>query len=150
MQVLFFFLLLIIIRSGRLVEIRWSVCISKSALADGLSMKFEWQISSQYSGRSQQCYCLMSSHYYYLRAFLTSVPWSPTETIEKRSILFLVFELTVASRQRMTVKKEYGSLERPDVYTWWPHSGRLTREGRSQTIGWDPKTEVGTTSRQRK
>ena len=62
----------------------------------------------------------------------------------------LLFELTVASHQRMTVKKEYGSEGRPDVYTWWPHSGRLTREGRSQTIGWDPKTEVGTPSRQRK
>ena len=55
----------------------------------------------------------------------------------------LLFELTVAGYQRMTVKKEYGSQGRPDVYTWWPHSGRLTLEGRSQTIGWDPKTEVG-------
>ena len=62
----------------------------------------------------------------------------------------LSFELTVASHQRMTVKKEYGSQARPDVYTWWPYSGRLTREGRNQTIGWDPKTEVGTPSRQRK
>ena len=35
-----------------------------------------------------------------------------------RLILFPVFELTVASRQRMTVKKEYGSQGRPDVYTW--------------------------------
>ena len=43
----------------------------------------------------------------------------------------LVFELTVASRQRMTVQKECGSQWRPtDVCTWWPHSGRLTREGR--------------------
>ena len=62
----------------------------------------------------------------------------------------LKFELTVASRQRMTVKKEYGSQGRPDVYTWWPHSGHLAREGRSQTIGWDPKTEVETPSCQRK
>ena len=30
----------------------------------------------------------------------------------------LLFELTVASHQRMTVKKEYGSQGRPDVYTW--------------------------------
>ena len=45
----------------------------------------------------------------------------------------LVFELTVASRQRMTVKKECGSQWRPtDVCTWWPHSGRLTREGRRE------------------
>ena len=47
-----------------------------------------------------------------------TVTWSPTETIEIRLILFPVFELTVASRQRMTVKKEYGSQGRPDVYTW--------------------------------
>ena len=42
----------------------------------------------------------------------------------------LGFELTVASRQRMTVKKECGSQWKPNVFTWWPHSGRLTREGR--------------------
>ena len=30
--------------------------------------------------------------------------WSPTETIEISLILFPVFELTVASRQRMAVK----------------------------------------------
>ena len=79
-----------------------------------------------------------------------AVTWCPTETIEIRLILFPVFELTVASHQRVTVKKEYGSQGRPDVYTWWPHSGCLTWEGRSQMIGWDPKTEVGTPSRQRK
>ena len=62
----------------------------------------------------------------------------------------LLFELTIASHQRMTVKKEYGSQGRPDVYTWWPHSGRLTREGRSQTIGWDPKTEVAPSFRHQK
>ena len=52
----------------------------------------------------------------------------------------------------MTVKKEYGS--RGDQQTLV--LGNLTRvawhrkeEGRSQTIGWDPKTEVGTPSRQR-
>ena len=48
----------------------------------------------------------------------------------KHNSTILVFELTVASRQRMTVKKECGSQWRPDVGTWWPHSGRLTREGR--------------------
>ena len=58
-HVLFFFLLLLlsITRSGRLAEIRWSVCISliiiiiiiyaleffTSASADGLSLEFEWQ-----------------------------------------------------------------------------------------------------------
>ena len=35
---------------------------------------------------------------------LVTVTWSPTETIEIRLILFPVFELTVASHQRMTVK----------------------------------------------
>ena len=34
------------------------------------------------------------------------VMWCPTEMIEIRLILFPVFELTVASRQRVTVKKE--------------------------------------------
>ena len=77
----------------------------------------------------------------------------------------LSFELTVASRQRMTVKKEYGSQGRPDVYTGWPDGKRMGlgwhlvalkkspdqgEEERSQMIGWDPKTEVGTPSRQRK
>ena len=66
----------------------------------------------------------------------------------------LVFELTVASRQRMTVKKECRS-QRGDPQMFILCD--LTRvswhgkeEGRSQTIGWDPKTEVGTPSRQRK
>ena len=67
------FFLLIIIKSGLLAGIRWSVIIIIiiiiiifsleffiSALADGLSLEFEWQQvssshqdSSQYSGRSQ-------------------------------------------------------------------------------------------------
>ena len=74
LQVLFF--LLIIIRSGLLATIRWSVCMSKShrsllllftllefftsVLSDGFSLEFEWQRVStglqdsfQYSGRSQ-------------------------------------------------------------------------------------------------
>ena len=74
LHVLFF--LLIIIWSGLLVEIRWSICTSKlftplvsftSVLADGFSLEFEWQQvssslqdSSQYSGRPQQC-CRMDS-----------------------------------------------------------------------------------------
>ena len=76
---LFLFLLLIIIRSGHLAEIWWSVCMSKfhrslfyyyftplefftSVLADGFSLEFGWQQvssnlqdSSQDSVRSQQC-----------------------------------------------------------------------------------------------
>ena len=81
------------------------------------------------------------------------VTWSPTETIKMRLILFPVFELTVASRQRMTVKKECRSRGDQQMLVL----GNLTRaawhqkeEGRSQTIGWDPKTEVGTPSRRRK
>ena len=66
----------------------------------------------------------------------------------------LLFELTVASHQRVTVKKECRS-QRGDPQMFI--LGDLTRvawqgkEGeRSQMIGWDPKTEVGTPSRQRK
>ena len=64
----------------------------------------------------------------------------------------LVFELTVASRQRMTVKKECGSQWRPDVCTWGPHSGRLTREGRREKPNdWlGPQTKVETPSGQQK
>ena len=65
----------------------------------------------------------------------------------------LLFELTVASHQRVTVKKECRS-QRGDPQMFI--LGDLTRvawqgkEGeRSQMIGWDPKTEVGTPSRQR-
>ena len=78
------FFLLIIIRSGCLVEIKWSVCNSKSlllllsftplefftwVLADGFSLEFEWQQvssslqdSSQYSGHPQQC-CRLDTLY---------------------------------------------------------------------------------------
>ena len=92
-----------------------------------------------------QNYCNTNQH-----NSIDNVTWCPTETIDIRLILFPVFELTVASHQRVTVKKVCRSQGRPDIYTWWPHSGRLTREGWSQTIGWDPKAEVGTPSRQRK
>ena len=91
--------------------------------------------------------------YEYLYAY-TSVTWCPTETIEIRLILFPVFELTVANRQRVTVKKECRSQR---GYQQMLVLGNLTQvaghqgEGeRSQMIGWDPKTEVGTPSRQRK
>ena len=55
----------------------------------------------------------------------------------------------------MTVKKECGSQWRPDVCTWVTSSSPKKlpdqgEEGRSQTIGWDPKTEVAPSSRQRK
>ena len=79
LQIFFFFFLWIIIRSGLLAEIRWSVCISKSdrslcvsfsrtgsglciyslefftsALADGFSLEFEWlQVSSSLQNSSQ-------------------------------------------------------------------------------------------------
>ena len=53
----------------------------------------------------------------------------------------------------MTVKKECGSRGDQQMLVL----GNLTQvawhrkeEGRSQTIGWDPKTEVGTPSRQGK
>ena len=66
----------------------------------------------------------------------------------------LPFEWTVASRQRVTVKKEYRSQR---GYQQMLVLGNLTQvaghqeeEERSQMIGWDPKTEVGTPSRQRK
>ena len=67
----------------------------------------------------------------------------------------LSFELTVASRQRMTVKKEC-RLQRG--YQQMLVLGNLTQvaghqggEGeRSQMIGWDPKTEVAPSSRRRK
>ena len=76
LQVPFFFFLLIIIRSGRLAEIRWSVLLSftplqffTSVLTDGFSLEFEWQqVSSSlqdlslYSGRPQQC-CRLDSPY---------------------------------------------------------------------------------------
>ena len=85
---------------------------------------------------------------------VTIVTWYPTVTIEIRLILFPVFELTVASRQRMTVKKEYRSQR---GYQQMLVLGNLTQvaghqgEGeRSQMIGWDPKTEVETPSRKRK
>ena len=58
-----------------------------------------------------------------------------------------MFELTVASCQRMTVKKECGTQVLGDLTrVAWPRN----EEERSQMIGWDPKTEVGTPSRQRK
>ena len=59
----------------------------------------------------------------------------------------LLFELTVASHQRMTVKKECGSQVLGDLPRIAWHE---KEEERSQMIGWDPKTEVGTPSRQRK
>ena len=66
----------------------------------------------------------------------------------------LPFEWTVASRQRVTVKKECRSQR---GYQQMLVLGNLTQvtghqeeEERSQMIGWDPKTEVGTPSRQRK
>ena len=66
----------------------------------------------------------------------------------------LSFELTVASRQRMTVKKECRS-HRGDQMLVLGNLTRVARhrngEGeRSQMIGWDPKTKVGTPSRQGK
>ena len=66
----------------------------------------------------------------------------------------LPFEWTVASRQRVTVKKECWSQR---GYQQMLVLGNLTQvaghqeeEERSQMIGWDPKTEVETPSRQRK
>ena len=63
---LFFLFLLIIIRSGLLAEIRWSVCMLlllllftpleffTSVLADGFSLEFEWQqVSSSLQDSSQ-------------------------------------------------------------------------------------------------
>ena len=88
------------------------------------------------------------------------VTWCPTGTIEIRLILFPVFELTVASRQRMTVKKECGSRGDQQMLvlgnlTWMTSSSPKKspdqgEEERSQVIGWDPKTEVAPSSRQRK
>ena len=78
--------LLIILRSGLLAGIRWSVCISKShrslcvllslftsefctsVLADGFSQEFEWQqVSSNIQDSSQYYYYY---HYYYYSTLL--------------------------------------------------------------------------------
>ena len=75
---IFFFLLLIIMRSGLLAGIKWSVCIwllllllllLLLAIADSFSLKSEWQKvssslqdSSKYSGSSQKCCSLDGLH----------------------------------------------------------------------------------------
>ena len=66
----------------------------------------------------------------------------------------LPLEWTVASRQRATVKKECRSQRRYQQMLVLSNltqvAGHQEEGGRSQVIGWDPKTEVGTPSRQQK
>ena len=69
---------------------------------------------------------------------------------EVRLILFSRGESALSSSQKVTVKRECGSRRGDQVLVT---SGRRTSEGereRSQMIGWDPKTEVGLPSPQRK
>ena len=69
-------------------------------------------------------------------------------------LLLPVFELTVSSRQKKVTVKEECRSQRAINRCWYlVTSGRRTPEGereRSQMIGWDPKTEVGLPSPQRK
>ena len=77
-----------------------------------------------------------------------SVTWCPTEKIEIRLLLFTVHELTVASRQSKNVDQsgDQQMLVLCDLTRVACHG---KEEGRSQMIGWDPKTEMAPSSRQR-
>ena len=71
---------------------------------------------------------------------------------EVRLILFSRVKSALSSSQKVTVKRNVGHAEETRC-SYLVTSGRRTSEGereRSQMIGWDPKTEVGLPSPQRK